>query len=228
VAKILVVEDERDLATLIAGWLKRDHHLVEVVSDGAEAMHHLSVSDYDVIVLDWMLPNLSGVDVCERYRKSGGNAWIIMLTAKDTLNDKEIGFAAGADDYITKPFELKELAMRIKAQLRRAETTKHATYTFNDIDIDVENHRVRKEGEDIYLLPKEFRLLEFFVRHPNRVFSAEELLSAVWESDSIAHNDSVRGHITRLRKKLDSPGKPSIIITVHGVGYRLGVEVDRR
>lgn len=221
-AKILIVEDERDLATLMAGWLKRDHHLVEVVHDGIEALHHLMVSDYDVIVLDWMLPGTSGIEVCQSYRKNGGNASVIMLTAKESLNDKEIGFAAGADDYVTKPFELKELAMRIKAQLRRAETSKHATFNINDIEIDIEEHRVTKCGEEVYLLPKEFRLLEFFVRHPNRVFSSEELLSSVWESDSIAQNDSVRGHITRLRKKLDTPGKPSIILTVHGVGYRLG------
>lgn len=223
-AKILVVEDERDLATLIAGWLRRDHHLVEIVHDGNEAMHHLMVSDYDVIVLDWMLPGISGVNVCQSYRQNGGNASIIILTAKESLQDKEVGFAAGADDYITKPFELKELAMRVKAQLRRAETSKHATFNISDIEVDIEEHRVKKSGKEVYLLPKEFRLLEFFVRHPNRVFSAEELLSAVWESDSIAQNDSVRGHITRLRKKLDSPGKPSIIITVHGVGYKLGLE----
>lgn len=223
-AKILVVEDERDLATLIAGWLRRDHHLVEVVYDGNEAMHHLMVSDYDVIVLDWMLPGTNGVNVCQQYRANGGNASVIILTAKESLQDKEIGFAAGADDYLTKPFELKELAMRVKAQLRRAETTKHAVFNIQDIAVDIEEHRVIKAGKEVYLLPKEFRLLEFFVRHPNRVFSAEELLSSVWESDSIAQNDSVRGHITRLRKKLDTPGKPSIIITVHGVGYKLGLE----
>jgi DNA-binding response OmpR family regulator len=171
-----------------------------------------------------MLPGLSGIDVCQSYRSNGGNASVIMLTAKDSLSDKEVGFASGADDYLTKPFELKELAMRVKAQLRRAETTKHTTFQVQDIEIDISDHRVIKGGEEVYLLPKEFRLLEFFVRHPNRVFSAEELLSAVWESDSIAQNDSVRGHITRLRKKLDSPGKPSIIVTVHGVGYRLGFE----
>lgn len=221
-AKILVVEDERDLATLIAGWLTRDHHLVEVVHDGSEALHHLMVSDYDVIVLDWMLPETTGIEVAQSYRKNGGNASIIMLTAKESLNDKEIGFAAGADDYLTKPFELKELAMRVHAQLRRAETTKHALFSINDIEIDIEDHRVTRAGEEVYLLPKEFRLLEFFVRHPNRVFSPDELLSNVWESDSAAQNDSVRGHITRLRKKLDTPGKPSIILTVHGVGYRLG------
>lgn len=223
-AKILVVEDEKDLATLVAGWLKRDHHLVEVVHNGDDALNHLLTSDYDVIVLDWMLPKVSGVDICQTYRSRGGNGSVIMITAKDSLTDKEQGFASGADDYLTKPFELKELTMRIKAQLRRAEITRHTSFHINDIEIDIEDHRVIKGGSEVYLLPKEFRLLEFFVRHPNRIFSAEELLSAVWESDSTAQNDSVRGHITRLRKKLDSPGRPSIILTVHGVGYRLGLD----
>ncbi len=223
-AKILIVEDEKDLATLVAGWLRRDHHLVEVVHDGGEALNHLMVSDYDLIVLDWMLPGITGIDICQSYRSHGGNASVIMLTARESLMDKEVGFAAGADDYLTKPFELKELAMRVKAQLRRAETTKHTSFVIHDVEIDINEHRVTKNGDEVYLLPKEFRLLEFFVRHPNRVFSAEELISAVWESDSIAQNDSVRGHVTRLRKKLDTPGGASIILTVHGVGYRLGLD----
>lgn len=223
-AKILIVEDERDLARLIAGWLTRDRHLVEVVHDGVTAWHQLMASSFDVIVLDWMLPEMSGVDLCRKYRTAGGNGCVIMLTAKDALSDKEVGFSAGADDYITKPFELKELAMRINAHLRRAETTKHTMFRIHDVEVDIENHKVLKSGSTVSLMPKEFRLLEFLIRHPARVFSSEDLIQAVWESDSLAQNDTVRGHITRLRKKLDSADKPSIITTVHGVGYKLGTD----
>ncbi len=222
-AKILVVEDERDLARLIAGWLTRERHLVEVAHDGLTAWQQLRASNFDVLVLDWMLPEMNGVDLCRKYRAAGGNGSIIMITAKDSLSDKEVGFTAGADDYITKPFELKELTMRINAQLRRAETTKHTMFRIHDVEVDIENHTVSKAGISVSLMPKEFRLLEFLIRHPSRVFSAEELISAVWESDSLAQNDTVRGHITRLRKKLDSSDKPSVITTVHGVGYKLGI-----
>lgn len=221
-AKILVVEDEVHLAELTSNWLRRDHHLVEVVHDGDSALHQLKISSYDIVVLDWMLPSRSGIEVCKGYRSAGGGAWVIMVTAKEQLEDMEIGFQAGADDYITKPFQLKELSMRIAAHLRRTEKAEHSKFVIHDIEIDINEHEVRKHGTEVHLLPKEFRLLEFFVRHPHRVFSAEELLTAVWESDSLAQNDTVRGHVTRLRKKLDTEGKPSVIKTVHGVGYKLG------
>lgn len=223
-AKILVVEDERDLARLIAGWLTREKHLVEVVHDGSTAWHQMKTSSFDVLVLDWMLPEITGVELCKKYRSNGGSGSVIILTAKDTLADKEVGFSAGADDYVTKPFELKELAMRINAQLRRVDTSKHTLLKVRDIEIDIEKHKVFKSGAPVSLMPKEFRLLEFFIRHPARVFSSEELIQAVWESDSLAQNDTVRGHITRLRKKLDSPECPSIVTTVHGVGYKLGTD----
>lgn len=220
-AKVLVVEDEVDLATLINNWLSRERHLVEVVHDGATALHRLKVAKYDVIVLDIMLPGISGIDVCNQYRQMRGTTPILMLTAKSSLTDKEIGFSAGADDYLTKPFHLKELEFRVKALLRRGIVADSHIFQIGDITIDADQHKVMKNGQDVHLLPKEFRLLEFFVRHPQRVFSSEELLENVWESDTPAHNDSVRGHITRLRKKLDSPGQPSIIETVYGVGYKL-------
>ncbi len=223
-AKILVVEDEKDLAKLIAEWLNREHHLVEIVTDGSAALLELKNNTYDVIVLDWMLPELSGIEICKRYRALGGNAAIIMLTAKQGLDEKEIGFESGVDDYLTKPFQLKELAMRVKALLRRTVSEHHHTYKINDIEVDIENHRVIKDNQEIHLLPQEFRLLEFFLRHPQRIFSSDELIRSVWETEAIAHLDTVRGHITRLRKKLDSPGKNSIITTVHGVGYKLGID----
>jgi two-component system phosphate regulon response regulator PhoB len=223
-ARILVVEDEKDLSRLIADWLRRDHHLVEQAYDGKSALLQMTGTSFDVVVLDWMLPEMQGIEVCRRYRQSGGNAAIIMLTAKQSLDDKAEGFESGADDYLTKPFQLKELAMRVKALLRRSSSEHHTKLSLRNIELDIENHRVLKDGKEVHLLPKEFRLLEFLLRHPQRVFSADEILDSVWEMDSNAHHDTVRGHVTRLRKKLDNDEGPSIIVTVHGVGYKLGIE----
>lgn len=224
-AKILLVEDEVDLARLIQNWLTREHHLVEVVSEGDLALNQLRTYNYDLVILDVMLPGMSGVDVCREFRQARGNTPVLIITAKSSLEDKEKGFTAGADDYLTKPFHLKELDFRVKALLRRGNPTRSNIFNLGqDVIVDADEHQVMKDGVEVHLLPKEFRLLEFLARHPNRVFSSEELLENVWESDSSYHNDTVRGHITRLRKKLDSPGKPSIIATVYGVGYKLHLE----
>lgn len=223
-AKILVVEDEIDLAGLVKGWLEKEHHLVEIAGDGLEALIRMETNKYDVILLDMMLPSLDGLEVLKRYRKGGGAAGVIMITARSHVDDKELGLDTGADDYLTKPFQLKELAARVRAVLRRNHVPTTDVLKFRDLVIDPQEFKVSKNGEDVHLLPKEFRLLEFLVRHPHQVFSAEDLLSSVWESDTDALLDTVRGHITRLRKKLDSPEQSSIIVTIYGVGYKLGPE----
>lgn len=221
-AKILIVEDEADLAELVKSWLVKEHHLVDIADDGLEGLIRMETSNYDVVILDLMLPSLNGMEICRRYRKNGGSAGIIMVTAKGHVDDKETGLDSGADDYLTKPFQLKELAARVRAVLRRNHGQTQDVMRFRDLEIDVNEFRVLKGGQEVHLLPKEFRLLEFFVRHPHQVFSAEEILSSVWESDTEALLDTVRGHITRVRKKLDTAGSPSIIATVYGVGYKLG------
>jgi len=227
-AKILIVEDETDLAQLVKNWLSRDHHLVETADDGLEALIRMETNKYDVVILDIMLPSLNGMEVCRRYRKGGGAAGIIMLTAKGHVDDKESGLDAGADDYMTKPFQLKELAARVRAVLRRNHGQTLDVIKFRDLEIDTHEFKVTKASIEVHLLPKEFRLLEFFVRHPHQVFSAEEILASVWESDTEALLDTVRGHITRLRKKLDTAGRVSIIATVYGVGYKLGEELGEK
>ena len=221
-AKILIVEDEADLAELVKNWLVKDHHLVEIADDGLEALIRMETNNYDVVILDIMLPSVNGMEICKRYRKSGGSAGIIMVTAKGHVDDKETGLDSGADDYMTKPFQLKELAARVRAVLRRNHGPAQDVMRFRDLEIDVNEFKVMKGGHEVHLLPKEFRLLEFFLRHPHQVFSAEDILSSVWESDTEALLDTVRGHITRVRKKLDTAGTPSIIATVYGVGYKLG------
>lgn len=221
-AKILIVEDEADLAELVKNWLVKDHHLVEIADDGLEALIRMETNNYDVVILDIMLPSVNGMEICKRYRKSGGSAGIIMVTAKGHVDDKETGLDSGADDYMTKPFQLKELAARVRAVLRRNHGQAQDVMRFRDLEIDLNEFKVMKGGHEVHLLPKEFRLLEFFLRHPHQVFSAEDILSSVWESDTEALLDTVRGHITRVRKKLDTAGTPSIIATVYGVGYKLG------
>jgi DNA-binding response OmpR family regulator len=220
-AKILVVEDEPDLAGLVKNWLLRDHHLVEVIGDGGDALQLIRLNKYDLIILDLMLPGMDGMEVCRRYRKDLGSTPILMLTARDSVADKEAGLDAGADDYLTKPFDLKELAARVRALLRRGVSLPSNIIHIRDITIDTSEFRVFKGEQEVHLLPKEFRLLEFLVRHPHQVFSAEELLVSVWESDTAALVDTVRGHIQRLRKKLDTQGETSIIATVYGLGYRI-------
>jgi DNA-binding response OmpR family regulator len=221
-AKILIVEDEADLAGLVKSWLVKEHHLVDIADDGLEGLIRMETSNYDVVILDIMLPSLNGMEICRRYRKGGGSAGIIMVTAKGHVDDKETGLDSGADDYLTKPFQLKELAARVRAVLRRNHGQTQDVMRFRDLEIDVNEFKVLKGGHEVHLLPKEFRLLEFFLRHPHQVFSAEDILSNVWESDTEALLDTVRGHITRVRKKLDTAGCPSIIATVYGVGYKLG------
>lgn len=221
-AKILLVEDEHDLAQLISGWLhQREHHLVETLENGLDAFSTIQINKYDVIILDIMLPGMNGLEVCRQYRRHRGMTPILLLTAKNTVEDKEAGLDSGADDYITKPFALKELAARVRALLRRGPSIPSNQLNIRDIVIDPVDYTVKKAGEEIHLLPQEFRLLEFLARHPNQVFSAEDLLASVWESDTPAMIDTVRGHIKRIRKKLDSPGEQSIITNVYGVGYKL-------
>ncbi|MBX9721293.1 MAG: response regulator transcription factor [Candidatus Obscuribacterales bacterium] len=220
-AKILLVEDEHDLAQLMCGWLQREHHLVETFENGIDAYGTIQVNKYDVIILDILLPGMNGLEICRQYRKSRGMTPILMVTAKNTVEDKEAGLDAGADDYITKPFALKELAARVRALLRRGQSLPSNQLHIRDIVIDPVDYTVSKSGQQIHLLPQEFRLLEFLARHPNQVFSAEELLASVWESDTPAMLDTVRGHIKRIRRKLDTPGEQSIITNVYGVGYKL-------
>ena len=220
-AKILLVEDEPDISDLISSWLKNDHHTVELAVNGEDAMSLLNIYTFEVIILDWMLPGLSGVEVCRKYRNRGGTTPILMLTAKTHVDEKSAGLDAGADDYLTKPFELKELSARIRALLRRPSAFSGTVLRVGPIVMDTATYKVSRVDEQIQLLPKEFALLEFFMRHPNQAFSAEALLDRVWTSDSEASPETIRTYIKRLRKKIDEEGKPSLLGTVHGVGYKL-------
>ncbi|MFN8656268.1 MAG: response regulator transcription factor [Candidatus Obscuribacterales bacterium] len=220
-AKILIVEDEPDLSDPIRAFLMHEHHIVEVVDNGLEALERLRFYKYDVIILDWMLPGLQGVEVCKQFRAGGGTTPILMLTARKQTTEKIFALDAGADDYLTKPFDVQEVSARVRALLRRPAAMSGNVLKARNLVLETSTFKVTREDEDIQLLPKEFALLEFLMRHPNQVFSAEALLDRVWASDSDASPETIRTYVKRLRQKIDTTGQPSIIGTVHGVGYKL-------
>ncbi len=220
-AKIVVVEDDKDLVNLIKGILLVERHTIDSVHDGHEALAIIQMHPYDLVILDWMLPGRTGTEICKDYRARGGSAPILMLTAKSTIDDRAEGLDSGADDYLTKPFHPKEFSARVRALLRRPQSVMTKTLKAADIELDPGQVKVYKASKEIHLLPKEFALLELFLRYPNQVFSAEALLDRVWNTDSSASLDTVRTYIKTLRKKIDTNPKDSLIRTVHGVGYSL-------
>jgi DNA-binding response OmpR family regulator len=216
-AKILVVEDDKEIQDSIKKVLELEHHQVEAVDDGGEGLFRLTSYFYDLALLDWQLPSKDGVDILREFRDGGGKTPIIMLTGKSSIDDKEHGLDAGADDYLTKPFSGKELAARIRALLRRPALTSSNVLKGMGIELDVSSNEIRKNGELVELLPREVKLLEFLMRNPNRVFEQDAILNRVWPSDSDATSEALRSTVKRLRKKIDPDGE--IIRTVHGVGY---------
>ena len=219
-ARILLVEDEVELAETISLWLKSEAHEVELAHDGQTAKELLRKWQFDLLVLDWMLPGLSGFELCTSYRASGGKAAIIMLTAKRSMNNKEEAFEAGVDDYLTKPFQLRELSARIKALLRRSKADSFQRSEYGDLLLDRDRHSFSRSGSEIHLLPKEFSIMELLLQTPGRVYSVEEIISHAWAETDVVP-ETVRSNIKSLRKKIDSPGQSSYITNVHGIGYKL-------
>ncbi len=220
-AKILLVEDDKLLIKNVCQWLAVDKHTVEVAMDGKDAVDLLRTYKYDAIILDWMLPGLDGIDVLRKFRETGGSTPVLFLTGKTSIAEKEIGLDAGADDYLTKPFHMKELSARVRALLRRPADLGMTVLKARNIEIDLKKHTVSRSGQLIKMMRKEYALLEFLARHPNQLFSAEALIERVWHAERDTSPIAVRTYITRLRAKLDNEGEDSIIETVHGVGYKL-------
>ena len=216
-AKILVVEDDKEIQDSVKKILELEHHQVELASDGDEGLFMMGTYTYDVIVLDWQLPKKEGVEILKDYRNSGGKAPILMLTGKTSLDDKEQGLDSGADDYLTKPFAGKELAARVRALLRRPNLSTANVLNLAGIVLDPSARTVTRNGEAVELLPREFQLLEFLMRNPNRVFEQTAILNRVWPSESDATSEALRSTVKRMRKKIDPDGE--IVRTVHGVGY---------
>jgi two-component system phosphate regulon response regulator PhoB len=224
---VLVVEDEDSLATLLQYNLQKEGYEVALAGDGEEAMLLVEERLPDLVVLDWMLPKVSGIEVCRRLRQRNEtrNVPIIMLTARGEETDRVRGLDTGADDYVVKPFSMTELTARIRAVLRRLRPgLAEDRVKRGDILIDRVAHRVKRAGSEIHLGPTEFRLLDYLMQHPGRVFSREQLLDAVWGSDVYVEARTVDVHIGRLRKALGVSETDDPIRTVRSAGYSLDLE----
>lgn len=221
-AKILVVDDDPDSINMVSVFLANDKHLVESASDGLDAKIRMENSRYELIIMDWNLAeDFSGIDLIKDYRVSGGESPVLVLSGRTDYEDKAFGLDNGADDYICKPFHPRELSARVRALLRRSRYTTGRLLKVRNVELDSVAYKVSVEGRQIKLYPKEFSLLEFFMRHPNQVFSADKLLDAVWSTDSAATVESLRQVMMRLRSRLDSAGAGGLITTVYGIGYKL-------
>ena len=226
-ASILLVEDDRALVELLAYHFEREEYEVRTTPDGEEALLMAREAAPDIVILDWMLESLSGIEVCRRLRRipETQNVPIIMLTARGEESDRIRGFETGADDYVTKPFSPRELVARVQAVLRRVRPALAGEQLhYADIEMDVAAHRVKRGGAAVALGPTEFRLLRHFLEHPGRVFSRERLLDSVWGQDSEIELRTVDVHIRRLRKAINAGAKADIIRTVRSAGYALDAD----
>jgi DNA-binding response OmpR family regulator len=222
--KILVIEDQEDLVNGLAVNLEREGYQVAKALRGDTGVKLAMSQDPDLILLDVMLPGMSGLDVCRELRTRGFENPIIMLTAKGEEIDRVVGLEIGADDYVTKPFGLRELLARIRVRLRRRQTSSRglpARYIFGKVDIDFEQMRTTREGKAVVMTAKEYDLLGFFVRRKGEVLTREQMLQEVWGAECHVAQRTVDAHILKLRQKLeDAPAEPEFILTVYGVGYR--------
>ncbi|HEY0835792.1 MAG TPA: phosphate regulon transcriptional regulator PhoB [Azospirillum sp.] len=221
---VLVVEDERELVTLITYNLEREGFRVAVAFDGEDALLQVLERAPDVVLLDWMLPEVSGLEVCRRLRRTPKTAGvpIIMLTARGDERDRVHGLSAGADDYLVKPFSPAELAARIRSLLRRANSLpQDEVLAFENLTMDLAAHRVRRGGRSVHLGPTEYRMLRHFLMNPKRVYSRAQLLDVVWGNEVFVEPRTVDVHIRRLRKALNENGEADLIRTVRSTGYAL-------
>ena len=221
---VLVVEDEAALATLLRYNLEKNGFRVEEAGDGQEALNRIAETTPDLVLLDWMLPTLSGIEVCRQIRRrhETRNLPVIMVTARSEDQDAVRGLNTGADDYITKPFSMEALLARMRALLRRSGAAPaKGSLAFHDIAMDLATHRVQRSGRAVHLGPTEFRLLEFLMENPGRVFSREQLLDRVWGRDVYIDERTVDVHVGRLRKALNRGRATDPIRTVRGAGYAL-------
>lgn len=220
-AKILVVEDDALSGDVIVQVLGTANYIADLAPTIAEARHFLKVSRYDLLLLDWQLPDGEGVDLCRDLRRSGDQTPILMLTGRNNVNDKALGLDIGADDYLTKPFDIAELLARIRSLLRRLWQEKGERLSFGPLELDVQTRQVFRSGKELKLLRKEFDLLELLMRNTATHLSTESLLEKLWGGDTEAGADAVFQCIRRLRRKLDEGDGPSIVHLEHGMGYCL-------
>jgi DNA-binding response OmpR family regulator len=222
-AKVLLVDDDVRLSAIVDDVLTGEGHELEYHSRGQDGWAKMLTEEYDLIILDWNLPDATGPDLCKRFREAGKYTPVLLLTGRDKTADKVEGLDAGADDYLTKPFSLQELSARVRALLRRFQANpidnKTAPLSAGDLVLDRKSRQAIRNGSKVLLLPKEFALLEFFMLHPEQVFSPNDILDKVWSEEDESSPDTVRVHITKLRSKLGGSLEDSPIKTLHRVGY---------
>lgn len=219
--RILLVEDNHRLSDTLRLSLADDGYAVDVAYDGQAGEEFAESTTYDVIILDVMLPLRSGIEVCRSLRNNHVQTPILMLTARDALEDRVLGLDSGADDYLVKPFELKELLARLRALLRRESEDKSGLITIGDLSLDPATHFVRRGGQPIDLTSREYGLLEYLARNPNRLITRQMAENHLWSYDAIVASNVVDVYIRRLRRKLDDPFEVKLIETIRGSGYRL-------
>lgn len=220
--RILVVEDDVQIADMLAEALINSQYVVDVAQDGEEAWNYAQTLEYDLVLLDITLPKLNGIRLCQQLRDRNYSLPVLMLTARDTIEDKIIGLDAGADDYMVKPFDLRELMARIRALLRRGNSTSSPTLSWGDLSLDSSTYEVFYGDNPLTLTPKEYALLELLVSSGRRVLSRPGIIERIWSLEDPPTEETVKSHIKTLRQKLREVGAPDDLIeTVHGLGYRL-------
>ncbi|MBW4518285.1 MAG: response regulator transcription factor [Scytolyngbya sp. HA4215-MV1] len=220
--RILLVEDDARIASPLAEDLRHQNHAVDIADDGIAGWECAQTVPYDLILLDLMLPRLNGIELCQRLRSAGSKTLILMLTARDTTHDKIVGLDAGADDYLVKPFEIEELAARIRALSRRTQDLHQSILTHGSLQLNPGTCTVTYAEKPVSLTSREYMILECFLRNPTQVLTRSALLDKLWEFDQVSGEQTIKTHITNLRRKLKEAGGPEDLIeTVYGMGYRL-------
>ena len=224
--RILLVDDECEMTVPLSLQLIREGYDVDVAHDGLTGYESIQRQDYNLLILDWMLPGQSGVSICQQLRQEGVTVPVLLLTAKDTVDDRVIGLDAGADDYLVKPFELKELLARVRALLRRPTMISHPSsespLNYGQLALDEANQLAYIDDRSIDLSEKESQLLAYLMKHPNQVLTHQDLYQAIWGRDRPPNSNVLAAQIRLLRKKIDSPREPTLIHAVYGKGYRFG------
>ncbi|HMV51913.1 MAG TPA: response regulator transcription factor [Blastocatellia bacterium] len=227
--RILLVEDEPDVARLLAKGLREQTYAVDVAADGETAGYQAQVHDYDLVILDVMLPRKNGFEVCRELRASGGgnaNVPVLMLTARDDVQDRIAGLDSGADDYLVKPFDFHEMLARVRALMRRGKALQPETVEIADLKLSLRSHEVRRAGMLIELTAKEYALLEFLTRHTGEVVSRSEIAAHVWDENFDPFSNLIEVYIQRLRRKIDDGREPKLIRTLRGEGYKLAAKEE--
>ncbi|AFZ50249.1 response regulator transcription factor [Dactylococcopsis salina] len=221
VARILIVEDEAKLAQFIELELQYEGYEVTIATDGFTGLTQARELNPDLLILDWMLPGISGLEICRRLRQTNNTIPVILLTAKDEISDRVEGLDAGADDYVVKPFSIEELFARVRAHLRRNHEEETDTFQFSDLKLNTSTREVCRRDRAIELTAKEFELLRYLLLHPRQVLTRDQILERVWGYDFMGDSNIIEVYIRYLRLKLEEKGEPRIIQTVRGVGYVL-------